>query len=149
MMKIVILAKKHFFLLLIFLYSVGLSAQLNVSILPIDTTYCIGVYTAQKVTINNCQILSPSNVLIFYEEDINHLNNGIQNCSQPFNKNFIEDGIVSKSYNDGDISITDLNITGSDKIVGIYSTGSITISSNVTIGEGATFSIGYSACPAE
>lgn len=59
-MKRIILAKRLSFLLLIFLYSVGLSAQLNVNILPVDTTYCIGLNfepfaLGSELEVNNAQ----------------------------------------------------------------------------------------------
>ncbi|HKK64054.1 MAG TPA: hypothetical protein VJ951_15920 [Bacteroidales bacterium] len=71
---------------------------------------------------------------------------GIQSCSHLFNQNAIADGIVSTSYNAGDISMSDISISGSDKAIEIYSTGTITLGTNVYIGNGASAYIGPGTC---
>ncbi|MFA9389014.1 MAG: hypothetical protein ACERKD_04375 [Prolixibacteraceae bacterium] len=80
--------------------------------------------------------------------DIFH-NGGIQYCSQPFNVDFLENGVVSQSYNSTAVTISNANITGSDINVEVYSTQGITIGNNTTIGGGATFFAGIASCPAE
>lgn len=77
------------------------------------------------------------------------LNNGIQYCSQPFNIDYIETGVVSKSYNSSAVTISNATITGNDIDVEVYSTQGITIGNNTTIGNGAIFKADYANCPAE
>ena len=55
-------------------------------------------------------------------------------------------GTVSKSYNAGDIFMNNISITGNDKDIEIYSMGSITLGSNVYIGNGASAYFGPGAC---
>jgi len=77
------------------------------------------------------------------------LNNGIQYCSQPFNIDYIENGVVSKSYNSSAVTISNATISGNDIDIEVYSTQGITIGNNTTIGNGATFKADYANCPTE
>lgn len=74
-----------------------------------------------------------------------YLNGGIQSCAHTFDPNALDNGTVSTSYNAGDISMSDISITCSDKDIEIYSTGSFTIGTNVFIGDGASAYIGPGA----
>lgn len=68
-----------------------------------------------------------------------YYNNGIQNCTIAFNQNFLAKGIVKESYNNSDITLSDISLTGTNTDVKIYSTQSITLGPNTTIGNGCTF----------
>ncbi|NLU40517.1 MAG: hypothetical protein GXX78_16690, partial [Bacteroidales bacterium] len=44
-----------------------------------------------------------------------YYNNGIQTCSQAFNVDLLENGIVTKSYNSSAVTISDATLTGNNK----------------------------------
>ncbi len=100
------------------------------------------VFLAENST--NCDGESQSNVYDMY--DI-YYNNGIQNCDKAFNQNFIAKGIVKESYNNTAITISDISLTNSTANIKLYSTQSVTLGPNTTIGNGCTFYAGGANCP--
>ena len=76
-----------------------------------------------------------------------YYNNGIQTCSQAFNVDLLENGIVTKSYNSSAVTISDATLTGNNKSIEVYSTQGITIGNNTTIGNGTSFLADFALCP--
>jgi hypothetical protein len=90
-----------------------------------------------------CDGESQSNVYDMY--DI-YYNNGIQKCNIAFNQNFIANGIVKESYNNSDVTLSNISLTNSNADVKIHSTQSITLGPNTEIGNGCTFYANNGVC---